>query len=103
MSSLDFSSFGLKNASASFRHKMCALFCIIILTIGRPFIGMLHTSLLSNFGFLVRFPWFRVSVLIAMLRGELMHVEIIHGRTVSRLHQRSQDIGIGSDDFRVIL
>ena len=31
-----------------------------------------------------------------------MHVEIVHGRTVSRLHQR-RDIGIGSDDFRVIL
>ena len=26
----------------------------------------LYTSLLSNFGFLVRFPWFRVSILIAM-------------------------------------
>ena len=43
---------------------MCALFCIIIFTIGRSFIAMLYTSLPSGFGFLVRFPWFIVSVLI---------------------------------------
>ena len=43
---------------------MCALFCIIIFTIGRSFIAMLYTSLPSSFGFLVRFPWFIVSMLI---------------------------------------
>ena len=32
-----------------------------------------------------------------------MHVEIVHRRTVGRLHQRSQDIGIGSDDFLVVM
>ena len=57
MSSLDFSSLGLKNASASFRHKMRALFCIIIFTIGRSFVGMSHTSLLSSFGSPVRFAF----------------------------------------------
>ena len=52
--------------SASFRHMMRALFCIIILVIGRSFIAMLFTSLLSSFGFLVRCPWFMVSMLIVM-------------------------------------
>ena len=43
---------------------MCVLFCIIILVL--VIIAMLFIPLLSSFGFLARFPWFMVSMLIVM-------------------------------------
>ena len=102
MSSLHFSSWGSRHASASLRHMMRALLCSSIRVIGRSRMGMFFYSRPSNLGFLVRFSWFIVRMLTLQWRSGNLEPGTCPSRALQLL-QGSEDTRACLDHIGIVL